>query len=82
MQYFAHQALANTTFERTFNDLNPLTSYIMYLTCGNNYPGVPDLMDDGQVQRLSTGTDATPAITPLNLDLAMGLAMFVGLLFV
>ena len=80
-QHFANEVYANTTWERTFSDLNPLTTYVMYLTCGNDNPGVPDLKDDIDVKRLTTGTDATPAITPLNLDWAMGLVGIIGLLF-
>ena len=80
-QHFGNEAYANTTFERTFSDLTPLTTYVIYLTCGNDYPGVPDLKDDIDVKRLTTGTDPTPAITPLNLDFAMALVGVVGLLF-
>jgi hypothetical protein len=73
---FAEKAYANKLAERTFSDLKALTNYVVYVTCGNDYPAIPELLEGTEnVDRLITTTSESPAPTPLNLDTAILLTL-------
>lgn len=64
------QALPNTVTNITFTGLSALTEYDIYLTCGNNLPGSPELLPNDDVLSINWRTAAVPAPKALNLDSA------------
>lgn len=57
----------------TFTELPELTEYNVYMTCGNDYPGRPQLKTDDEVVGANWTTRQRPQPLPLDLDYGEGL---------
>lgn len=80
VQSLSLQTEAGVSFNQTFGDLQQLTEYNLYATCGNLYPVFPDMLDDSKVVAINWKTDQKPAPTPLNTNSSTWLLWSVGLL--
>jgi hypothetical protein len=72
-------ALPNTVTNITFTGLSALTEYDIYLTCGNDMPGNPELLPNDDVLSINWRTAAVPAPKALNLESAAVLSSALAL---
>lgn len=66
-----------------FTGLEALTNYNIYLACGNNYPGEPELQSDEETITINWRTAALPAPKALDLDSGsvLSILLFLNALF-
>lgn len=77
------QAYGQTYANVTLANLEGETSYNVYVTCGNKYPGEPELLSDNKVVAVNWRIEAINLVKPLDLDSAyiLGLCLSVVLVF-
>jgi histone deacetylase 6 len=66
----------------TLANLEGATSYNVYLTCGNDYPGGPELLADPSVISVNWRIENLNTVKPLNLDSAYLLGLCLSALLV
>ena len=55
----------------SFLQLNQNTSYVIYVICGNNNPGFPQLLKDSSIVKIEWTTGLKPQPIPFSIDLSM-----------
>ena len=70
---------AGTAMNITVDGLVEATSYNIYIICGNNMPGFPELLGDEDVYKINWQTN-TPVVSEL--DVEFGIRVFVGLFWI